>query len=386
MFTLTQAGRDAIWKERAATIAIFLSLGLVVGAWAADLPRFKAELDLSDRDLSLALLALAIGSVAATIATGVLAPRYGTGRSTGIAALAMVAVFILPGSAATFTQFVICAALVGVTFGAIDIAVNGHASDIERRWTSPLMSSFHAAFSLGGLFGSALGGVLAAAGWSVAGQLWGSVAIAALAVGCALPFLGSGARTGHGAGFALPERSALGLCAIALFCFLIEGAMADWSGVYLATVAHASPPVAASGYAAFSIAMTGGRLVGDSIVAALGARRVVLLGGSVVAAGLALAIADPEPVPAALGFALVGLGAANIVPVMFSAAGRFGSSPSAGVAMVATFGYAGFIGGPPLIGMVATWAGLQAGLVVLLAAAASMALAGLGLDRAGKPA
>jgi MFS family permease len=138
---------------------------------------------------------------------------------------------------------------------------------------------------------------------------------------------------------------------------------------------------AASGYAAFSIAMAGGRLVGDGVVRALGPKKVVLLGGLIAALGMALAVAVPEPLMAAIGFALVGIGASNVVPVVFSAAGRFGSSPSAGVAMVATVGYAGFLGGPPVIGAVATMAGLRTALGLLLVVALLVALGSLSIEK-----
>lgn len=373
------AQRDASWSERSATLAIFLALGLGVGAWAAAIPSLKSGLGLDAADLSLALLALAVASVVATILTGVVAPRFGTGRSTGLAACATVVAFALPALAQTLLQLVACATAIGFACGALDIAVNGHASDIERRWRTPIMSSFHAAFSLGGLFGASLGGLLAYAGSGVAGQLWVPVGFAAVLAAVATPALGAGARGGAkaGSGFALPERRALIICGIAMFCFLIEGAMADWSAVYLATVAGASTSVAAAGYAAFSVAMAGGRLVGDGVVRALGPGRVMVYGGLIATAGVALALVWPQPVLASIGFAMVGIGASNIVPVVFSAAGRYGSSPSAGVSMVATFGYAGFLGGPPLIGAVATWAGLRVALSLLLVASLLVILGAL---------
>ncbi|WP_131195325.1 MFS transporter [Lichenihabitans psoromatis] len=388
MTTLMPTVREATWNERASTLAMFLTLGLAVGTWAAALPGLKSELGLSDRDLSFALLALAIGSVGSTIATGIIAPRFGTGRSTGVSALAMVVAFALPAFASSYVQLLISALLMGITTGALDISVNGHASDVERRWTSPIMSSFHAAFSLGGLVGAAFGGFLAGAGWQVAGQIFGPLLLAALVAVAAMPWLGSGARHTDKPEitFAMPERSMLGLCAVVLFCFLIEGAMADWSAVYLATVTQSSPAIAATGYAAFSIAMATGRVVGDGIVTALGPKRVVLFGGLLAATGMGLAVAFPDPLVAAIGFALVGAGAANIVPVVFSAAGRYGSSPSAGVAMVATVGYAGFLGGPPIIGFVASVGGLRLALGLLVVAAVLVAVGGLGLDRGGKAA
>jgi MFS family permease len=379
--------RRASWGERSATFAIFMALGLGVGAWAAAIPGLKAGLGLDAGDLSFALLALALASVLSTIATGVLAPRFGTGRSTGFAVAATIVAFALPALAQTLPQLILSAAAIGLACGALDIAVNAHASDIERRWGAPIMSSFHAAFSIGGLLGASVGGLLAWAQWGIEGQLWAPLLIATGIAAVATPALGQGMRatTGQGISLAWPERKALALCGIALLCFLLEGAMADWSAVYLATVTHALPWAAAAGYACFSIAMAFGRTIGDGVVKRLGARRTVFFGAIVSTLGMAIALIVPETVAAAAGFALVGLGASNIVPVVFSGASRFGSSPSAGVAMVATCGYAGFLGGPPLIGAIATGFGLQVALGVVLLAPLLTAVAAFSVeDGAGR--
>ena len=372
-----EPGRNVTWAERAATFAVFLALGTGVGAWAAALPALKLQLDLSDRGLSLALFGLSIGSVLSSIAAGVIAPRLGTGRATGIASLAVVAALVLPPWAASLPQFVGAAFLVGLAAGGLDVAVNGHAGDIEQRAGGPIMSSFHGAFSLGGLIGSALGGLIASFGWGSGPQLWLPVALAGLLNLLALPSLGRGPRhRGAGPAMAWPGRAMLGLCAIVLFCFVVEGAMADWSAVYLSTVAGSSLAMAATGYAAFSITMAAGRFVGDRCVAILGPRPVVVGGGLLAFVGLCLAVIVPNPLLAAIGFALVGIGLANVVPVVFSAAARSGSSPAAGAAMVATVGYAGFLSGPPFIGAIASLAGLQTGIGCLTVAAAVVAIAG----------
>ncbi len=374
----TGGGRDASWTERGGTFLIFLTLGIGVGAWAAVLPALKAKLDLSDQGLSLALLALTIGSVLSTIAAGVLAPRLGTGRATGTAAFAVVLALLLPPLAASLGQFIILAFVLGISTGALDVAMNGHAGDIEHRWGGPIMSSFHGAFSVGGLAGSTFGGLLAASGWSAVGQLWMPVGLAAVLNLLALPALGRGQRNhGGGLGLAWPTRATFGLCAIVLFCFIIEGAMADWSAVYLSSVAGSTVAVAATGYAAFSLAMAGGRFVGDRVVATLGPRRIVVAGGGVAMLGLGLAVVHPTPLAAGIGFAMVGIGLSNVAPVVFSAAARTGTSPSAGIATAATVGYAGFLSGPPLIGSIASVAGLRFGIGCLVLAAAVVSVLGL---------
>jgi MFS family permease len=371
------ASRDASWGERGSTFTVFLALGISVGAWAAALPGLKLSLDLSDRDLSLALLAVSVGSVMATLAAGALAPRIGTGRSTTGASLALAVAMALPAFAGTLWTLVALSLVFGVANGFLDVSMNGHASEVERRWGTAIMSSFHGAFSLGGLTGAALGGVIAGAGFGPVGQLTIPAAlVATLVIGAALG-LGPGSRSEpHEAGLAWPVRAAWGLCAVALFCLMVEGAMADWSAVYLATVVKVSQGAAASGYAAFSIAMTIGRLTGDRIVRRFGARPVVIGGGGIAAIGLATSVLFAAFVPATAGFLLVGLGLSNIAPTVFSAAGRFGRTPAAGMAMVVSVGYIGFISGPPLIGAVASLTDLRFAIGCLVAVAVGVVVSG----------
>lgn len=380
MSTMTPAARDATWPERAATFTVFLTLGLGVGAWAAVLPAIKFALTLSDRELSIALLALAAGSILATSGTGILAPRIGTSFATGLGALVWIAASALAPLAGSLTGLVAATFAMGLTGGFADVSVNGHAGHIEGRWGSPIMSSFHAAFSLGGLFGAALGGALAGAGCGSGGQLWIPLGLAGLLNVLAVPFIGQGSTPQKQAETAPTDpgsrlrrggvgRTLLLLGLVASFCFVIEGAMADWSAIFLTSVSGSSVAMAATGYAAFAVAMAAGRFAGDWIVSRVGARQVLGWGGALAAAGLALAVAFPAPLVVAIGFAAVGVGLSNVVPVLFSVAARAGSTPSAGIAPVATMGYAGFLSGPPLIGFVASVAGLKVGLGCLVPAA-----------------
>ncbi len=372
--------RAASRAERGATFAVFLVLGICIGAWAAALPALKAQLGLSDRALSLALLGGALGAVLSTIAAGVVTPRLGTGRATAVAAIAVVAVLSVPALAGSLTLLVVFTFLVGLANGALDVAMNGHASDIEERWGAPIMSSFHGAFSLGGLAGASLGGVLTSLDWSAGAELRAATAAGGVILGCALPWLGPGAPSqGAGPGLAWPKRAMLGLGTIVLFGLLVEGAMSDWSAIYLSSVAGSAKGEAAAGFAAFSLAMAAGRLGGDAVVSALGSRAVVAGGSLLALAGLGLAVGLPSPLAATLGFAMVGIGLSNVVPVVFSAAAAQGSTPAAGIAAVATIGYSGFLSGPPIIGAVASVAGLRTGMAVLIVAAAIMVVLGWGV-------
>jgi MFS family permease len=356
---------------RAAASAIFFGNGFGIGTWAAQLPRFKAGLSLSDGELSLALLAFALGAIMLMPAIGWLAAWWGSRTVTLVAAFAFVAGLFLPGLAPSLPYLVAAAFLAGASNGAMDVSMNTNATEVERAWRAPIMSSFHAFFSLGGLAGAAASGLLIALGVGIVPTLLMSCAtMGLLFLAASVWTLDSGERHGSGHGLALPRLEVMGIAVLTLLCLLVEGAMADWTAIYLQTVAGASLEFAVTGFAAFSLTMTICRFAGDLVVRRLGRALTLRLGGLLATLGLGLAMAMPSPVPATIGFALVGLGLANAVPVLFSTAGETrGIPPSMGVAMVATTGYAGLLLGPPLIGFGGDLIGLRAtfGLLVLFA-------------------
>ncbi len=378
MTSLIQPVRDALRVERAAIFAVFLCLGLCTGAWASTLPALKLGLALSDREISVALLSFAGGSILATVAMGALARDLGTRRTTRVGLVATAAALLLLPLAGSLAALTAATFTVGLAMGLLDVSMNGHAGALEERWGAPLMSSFHGAFSLGGLGGAALGGTLAGAGFGTLGPIAATCGLVALIGGVALPLLGPGAPKAAGGGPALawPGRELVGLGAVAAFCFVVEGAMGDWSAIYLDTVAGSGLALASAGYAGFSIAMAGVRFAGDRAVASLGARRVVVGGSALAGAGLLLAVLVPAPLAASVGFALVGLGLGNVAPVAFSAAARAGTTPASGIAPVATVGYAGFLLGPPIIGALSGVVGLRGALGCLVLATAVVALVG----------
>lgn len=355
--------RDASWAERAAVTAVFLLSGFGIGAWAACIPTFKAQLSLSNAGLSLVLLAFAAGAVLAMPLAGLLAPKLGVGRLTRLAAGLFAGTLLLPPLAWGPPALVVAVFAMGAAQGTVDVAMNATASGVERRWGLSIMSSFHAAWSGGGLLGAVLGSALAGA--PVAMDLAGVVA-AVLTVAVWTQIREGAVQPSRGPKLVLPGREALPLCLAALLCFLCEGAMVGWSAVYLKTATGAMPAQAGLGYAAFAGAMLLGRLCGDRAVRRLGPSRIVLASAMVAAVGLALAVALPSPGLVIAGFALVGLGLANIVPSLFSVAGRLHGTAAIGVAMVATAGYAGFLAGPVVIGSLAQYAGLRAAMAMLL--------------------
>jgi MFS family permease len=358
------------WRARLGTSAIFFANGFGIGSWAADLPKVKAMLALSDAQLSLALFAMAAAAILSMPFAGVICGRLG-GPSAALryTSVCFGLVLCLPGLAASL------AILTGVTFalgafnGLMEVPMNAHATVVERKWGAAIMSSFHAAWSCGGLVGASLAGLLIAAGvptpflFAVAG------AVVLAIVSASGPQLGAKeAMTATGQAFAWPERQLIGLCLVALLGMLMEGAMADWSAVYLTSVINLAPALAAGGYAAYAFAMLFGRSFGDYAVRALGRMRIIMFGATIAAVGTFLSVASPSPIGAVAGFCLIGLGLSNLVPTVFSASAAMTSSPALGISMAATIGYAGFLLGPPLIGAVASFAGLRVSFMLLIVA------------------
>ena len=366
-------------KERVATLGVFLANGFGIGAWAVEVPRIKESLSLSDTSLGIALFAFALGAIVAMPLAGQLAPRFGSGRATALLGAAFVVALPLPAFAPNLATLFIALLALGAANGALDVSMNGHASTIETQWKSPIMSSFHASWSAGGLLGAATGAMLQKGGIGVIGGLvLPDVLIAALiAAAAALALRDLGPRAAAASnGFAWPSAGVMKLAMLAFLCMMVEGAVADWSAVYLRSALNEEASVAAVGYSAFAFSMAACRLVGDVSVRRFGSSKVVGLGGLLAVAGFALVLSLPTVFTACAGFAMVGVGLANIVPVIFSAAGRSTVTPAVGVSMAATAGYAGFLIGPPLIGFGAGLLGLRLALGVLVVATLIVCLLG----------
>jgi MFS family permease len=351
---------------RWSTLAVFLADGFGIGAWAAAIPSLKHALALSDAELSLALLAFAAGAIVFMPLSGALTPRLGgTGRTTRLAGVAFVLLLPLPMFAAGLPALVAATFLVGASNGLLDVAMNAHASTVEQRWGAAIMSSFHAAFSFGGIAGAGFGAALLTLPMPTNLLLVPASAVALAVILAAAPWLGTGDRDqSSGAALRMPERTLIGLASVALLCLLVEGAMVDWSGIYL-TTAGASAAGASAGFVAFSSMMVIGRLIGGQVVRAFGGQGVIVAGTLIAAGGLTLAAALPHVAAITAGFALVGLGLSNVVPALFSASAQRGSSPAAGIAATATAGYTGMLAGPPVIGAIATGWSLRVGIAVM---------------------
>jgi hypothetical protein len=274
--------------------------------------------------------------------------------------------------------------VLGACNGGLEVAMNAQAALVEQRYARPIMSSFHGLWSVGGLLGAALGGLLAAQELAVRIHLL-SVAIAATIVAViATGWLLADEDHRHEAGptFALPPRALLLLGFIAFGVLLCEGAIADWGAVYLRESLHSAPGTAATGYAVFALLMAAGRLTGDELTLRLGPAWVVRAGGALVALGIGMAVLSSAPAIAIAGFGLIGAGLACSFPLILSAAARTpGIAPSTAIAAMATAGYTGFLVGPPLIGSLAEAVTLRGALGLLVVVGILVAVFGAAVER-----
>jgi predicted MFS family arabinose efflux permease len=354
---------------RLATRLAFWVAGFGVAAWAPLVPFAKQRLQVGDGQLGLLLLCLGIGSVLAMSRTGPLCARYGSKPVILAGGAGMV--LLLPMLAVLSAPWAMAVALLGfgAALGSLDVAVNVHATEVERDADRPLMSGFHALFSVGGLAGSAVVTLMLSLSISplAATLLCAGLMAAALGVGAPRLITGGAAGLASGGSFlALPRGPVVLLSALAAVTFLVEGALLDWSALLLTDTGLTSAERAGLGYVLFSVAMTAGRFLGDGITTRFGDRAVVFWGGLVVLLGFAWLLLVRRMDGALVAFVLIGLGAANVVPVLFRQAGRQRAMPPAlAVSAVTTMGYAGYLLGPALLGFVSSRAGLPAAFWVL---------------------
>jgi predicted MFS family arabinose efflux permease len=359
--------------QQRATRAAFFIPGFVIATWAPIVPFAKLRAGLDDAQLGLVLLCLGLGSLAAMPLAGALAARQGCRRVMLASTLLMLA--MLPLLAVVSDAWLLGGVLlvIGAAMGAMDCTMNIQAVVVEREAARPMMSGFHAFYSVGSLAGAVAVTLMLGAGVPVlAATLAVSLVVLLLAAASAGAWRGDRAP-GGAAVFALPRGVVLGIGLVCFVSFLAEGAMLDWSAVFLHEVKHVELERAGWGFVVFNLAMTATRLVGDRVVGTLGRVRALLGSGLLGAAGLALAVLAPGLAVGLAGYALLGVGCANIVPVMFTLAGeQKRMSEHLAIPAVTTMGYAGVLAGPALIGFIAQGASLT---VALLLVAAALAVA-----------
>lgn len=337
-----------------ATRIIFFLAGFITATWAVIVPFARANTGVNEAQLGTLLLCLGVGALIAMPVTGWLTSRFGC-RRVILVAVALI-VISTPWLAVLSDPLLLSLALLifGIGIGVTDCAMNIQAILVEKQAAKPVMSGFHGMYSVGGIAGAGFMTLILAMGFSVLTGCLLAVAAVIIMTLISVSGLLTYANPAEGPVFAVPRGSVLIIGIICFAVFLTEGTVLDWSAVYLTDVRAIPASLGGLGYTCFAIAMTVARLTGDRIISSLGRLPVVLGGALVAAAGMALVTFIASWPLALLGYTLVGAGCANIVPVMFSAAGRQTVMPQAvAIPAITTLGYLGVLSGPAVIGYVA---------------------------------
>ncbi len=362
---------------RAAVSLIFLLNGFAVASWAVRIPAVREALKLSDGTLGLVLLAAAVGSLVSMPIVGRLCSTYGSSRVTTWLSVLFACAVPLPALAGSVETLVLALFVFGATNGGLDVAMNTQATTIELAHRRPILSSFHALWSVGSLLGAGVGGLFAH--FAVAPNI--HLALVAVLIAAAFIFACRyGLADAHmESTSSVPSSLRLSPVLLALggvsFCALLgEGAIADWSALYLSDGLGASDGVAATGFVAFQISMAALRFAGDGLRAQYGDARVVRISGLVAAFGLGFGLLVHQLWAALLGFAFVGAGFAVIFPAALGLVSKLDSRSSGpAIAWVSAVAYAGFLVGPPLIGLLSEATSLRVGLAAVAVAGAVIA-------------
>ncbi|RPD48542.1 MFS transporter [Hymenobacter sediminis] len=379
---LTQAfSTPQLRSRRTHRIAVgvsFLLQGLCFSTWAARIPTVQQQLGLSDTELGGVLLAVPVGSMASLPLSGWLVARYGSRLLTVLGLLLYASFLPLLGLATSVPLLLGALVLFGLASNMANISINTQAVGVEGLYGKSIMASFHGLWSLAGFAGAAIGSFMIAHHIAPLPHFLLMAAVVIGGVLVARPYLlpADAPREADAPIFVLPDKSLLLLGVLAFCSLLCEGTMFDWSGVYFRKVIQADNDLVGVGFAAFMSTMAAGRFVADWFTDRFGRRRTLVLSGLLEAIGLALAVGFPSLIPATLGFMLVGLGVSSVVPLVYGAAGRSKTmSPGVALAAVSTVGFAGFLLGPPVIGLVAGATSLRVsfGLIALM----GLAVAGL---------
>lgn len=383
-----QTIRELLWGRIAAKTVYFM-LGVGSGTFAANIPRIKEGLGLTPGLLGLALLCCSLGGFVAMQFTAPLIKRFGLRLLLSVLAPVFPLVLILIALSNSFLMLGIAFALFGGVTSIAGIAVNAQAIDIEKAYAKSIMSSFHALFSVGGLVGAGVGGVFAAHHLTIL-QSMALVAVGLSVLGLMVitklfdvtkyDFEEDHAviETPHKHHKARWWRTVLLVGSLIFICYLTEGAMADWTAIYMRTAHGADPFIAVFAYMLFNACMTIGRFSGDTVIRQVGSVQTLISGGALALVGLTTGLLAPNLIVALIGFAVVGLGLAALVPILISMVGNIpGGDRDQAIARASTMGSIGLMTGPALIGFIADRNGLLAGMmvpVVLLTALTIVAL------------
>ena len=339
-----------------ATRFVFLSFGIGISSWAPMIPFAKSRLELNDAQLGLLLQVFGIGAILTMPISSWLVKRFGSAVVSIVSGLLVL--LLLPTLTIAPTSFYLGAALFlfGGATSAMNIAINAQAITVESRSGQSLMSGFHCLFSFGGLLGVVLMGSLLELKWS----LFSCAVLVSLFMALILFFQGkyllfdkpsvSSSEKTRG----VIEYKALLLGFLCFIAFMAEGSMLEWSAEFLRSSLNYSTSHAGIGYALFSISMATGRLLGNKIISRLGQQLTFQMSAIVASSGFIILVTALWPYAELIGFVMIGFGASNIVPILFSSSGKLKkTAPHTALAIVTSLGYAGLLMGPPVVGFVA---------------------------------
>lgn len=362
----------SVHRYWAPTAMTFFVNGVGFGGWAAQVPRATSRLQVDDGTFGLMLLGMGIGAVIAMIFSGRLIARYGAGLLIRLSMGLFLAAYIALSTISDFWLFVAALLVFGASGGLTDVSMNAYASDVERHTNWRVMASFHGMWSMGGLIGAALVSYMLSVFSDLTQALILSIGLLALFMirQHGLVPLRHHVDEKYGRRLSV-GRAALILGILAAICFSAEGAVRDWSSLFLTREVQASIDRAGWGFAAMSATMALCRFSGDWMRLQFGERRVMLMSTVVAIVGFLLAVLSRDQLLAVAGFGLVGLGLSNTVPILISAAGRT-TTPGASIAFAVSFGYAGLLASPPLLGFLASQTSLAT--MFLIVAASCVAI------------
>lgn len=345
---------------------VFALDSFLFGSWVARIPYIKYSLGLNDAQLGLALFALPIGSIAMNPFTGRIIRRFGSARSSMVGGIGFFLSVLIPINAPDVFLLTLGLLVMGVFTALLNVSMNTCAANLEKVQGIRIMSTCHGMWSLGGMLGSTFAGLL----------IWIDVPASIHMLGVAMVLIVfmlllqkslltiHEEPSPHSVSLARPTRALLVLITIGIAVSMAEGLAFDWSAIYLREIAHSTASVSALGFAVFSLAMTAGRFMGDSIIPRIGQKRLLAIGGLLGGIGLLIAILIPEPTAVMVGFLILGLGCSLGAPMLYTASMQIpGTSPAAGLATFATLSFVGFMAGPPIVGFIAQGYGLPYGLL-----------------------
>lgn len=375
-------------KAQLAVWAAFFSNGAAMATWVSRLPSIQNKLGLSEGSLGLVLLGSSMGTITALLLAGNIIEKLGSSKVTLISALVLCGSLPLLSLAPDAVLLFFLLFFFGGAMSLMDVAMNEQAVLVERKTQLSLMSTFHGGFSIGAMAGAMIGAGMATLPSNSLVLHFALAAVLFSAINISIfPYFLPAKSEHHEKRrtIRIPERALWALGVIAFCSMITEGAMGDWSAIYLTNILQTSSSYAALGYAVFSLMMTIGRFGGDSITSKWGMVGVIRTGSLIATTGLVAIILTHSPTIAIMGFGLVGLGVANVIPLVYKAAGNSPGIPTGtGIAGVASIGYVGSLIGPPLMGAIAEKASLRASFTLIAILISTLTVTASSISRHGR--